>query len=150
MTDTVSKETRSRMMASIRSCNTSPELIIRSALHALGFRFRVNARNLPGSPDIVLRKYNAAIFVHGCFWHGHHCSIYKAPSSRSEYWIEKVRKNKLRDRRASRELHALGWRTRVVRECAIRKASRSRNLSGLINRLSAWIKSGINLRSIKL
>jgi len=141
MTDTVSKETRSRMMASIRSCNTSPELIIRSALHALGFRFRVNARNLPGSPDIVLRKYNAAIFVHGCFWHGHHCSLYKAPSSRSEYWIEKVRKNKLRDRRASRELHALGWRTRVVRECIIRKAVRRQSVHQLASGLSVWIMS---------
>lgn len=141
MTDIVSKETRSRMMASIRSCNTSPELIVRSALHSLGFRFRANARKLPGSPDIVLRKYNAAIFVHGCFWHGHCCSLYKAPSSRSEYWSEKIRKNKLRDRRATRELHALGWRTCVVRECAIRKAVHRHSVNQLASGLSAWITS---------
>lgn len=139
--DAVDKETRSRMMASIRSSNTRPELLVRKALHSRGFRFRINSRKLPGSPDIVLKKFNAAIFIHGCFWHGHRCSLFRMPASNSDYWPEKIRKNRARDRKCLLALLSMGWRVCIVRECAIRKALRKPGLPGIATRLSSWIRS---------
>jgi len=139
--DTVDKETRSQMMAGIRSCNTKPEVLVRKALHARGFRFRINVKKLPGSPDIVLKKYNAIIFVHGCFWHGHNCRLFKAPSTRTKYWSDKIRGNRARDSKNIKALSAMGWRICIVRECAIRKAARRPVLSGLAVRLVTWIRS---------
>ena len=120
MTDVVDVETRSRMMANIRSKNTSPEILIRKALHARGFRFRVHVKKLPGTPDLVLPKYKAVIFIHGCFWHGHNCRYFRIPQTRHEFWMEKIAKNQVRDREQLAALRVLNWRVLVIWECAVR------------------------------
>ncbi|WP_172329889.1 very short patch repair endonuclease [Mangrovicoccus sp. HB161399] len=120
MADTVTPEVRSRMMAAIRRKDTKPELALRRALHARGFRFRVDVRKLPGSPDIVLRKWNAAVFVHGCFWHRHDdCPRASTPSSRSDYWTAKFEGNVARDARNRALLLEAGWRVATVWECGL-------------------------------
>ena len=101
-------------MSGIQGKNTKPELVIRSALHRLGFRFRVHSRDLPGKPDLVLRKHNAVIFVHGCFWHGHDCHLFKWPQTRSEFWRRKIESNIARDRDCLRTLGDAGWRVAVI------------------------------------
>ena len=107
MTDLISPEKRSHIMSMIRGKNTKPELIVRRYLFQHGFRFRVNVRRLPGTPDIVLRKYHTAIFVNGCFWHGHEgCPDFRPPRSRVEWWTAKLRRNQERDLRVREKLRA--------------------------------------------
>lgn len=114
---------RSKMMASVRSKNTQPELVVRSVLFERGFRYRLNCRKLPGSPDLVLRRYKAVIFVHGCFWHRHNsCRYFQLPKTRREFWLLKLEANAARDSRNVEELLAMGWRVAVVWECASRHA----------------------------
>ena len=114
MTDSISKEKRSYIMSMIKGKNTKPEIIVRKYLFHCGFRFRVNVKRLPGTPDIVLRKYKTVIFVNGCFWHGHEgCPEFRPPRSRVEWWTEKLRRNKERDARVREELKAMGWNTMV-------------------------------------
>jgi len=121
MADIVSIETRSRMMSSIRARDTKPEMLVRRYLHALGFRYRLSPREVPGRPDLLLPKYRAAIFVHGCFWHGHEkCRFATIPSTRTEFWQEKISANKARDAAVVDKLHEMGWRVGVVWECALR------------------------------
>lgn len=118
MSDTVSKLQRSRNMSRIRSRNTVPELRVRSTLHRAGFRFRVHSNELPGKPDVVLRKHKTVIFVHGCFWHRHAgCSRCSTPSSNEGYWIPKLAGNVVRDRVNQRSLTKLGWKVLVIWEC---------------------------------
>ncbi len=119
MTDKVSPEVRSRIMASIKGKDTKPEMVIRRALHALGFRYRLHVKNLPGCPDMVLPKYRAVIMVNGCFWHGHGCQAHNKPKSRVDYWEEKISKNQARDEQNKKRLHELGWRIATIWECAI-------------------------------
>jgi DNA mismatch endonuclease (patch repair protein) len=122
MADIVDKSTRSRMMSGIRGTNTKPEVFLRKALHAEGFRFRIHVRTLPGTPDIVLPKWNTVIQVHGCYWHRHvGCSKTTMPSSNVNFWTKKFADNVKRDAKALAELHVLGWRTAIVWECAILK-----------------------------
>ncbi|NIL17286.1 very short patch repair endonuclease [Pseudomonas sp. AN3A02] len=147
MADIVDIETRSRMMAKIRSKNTSPELLIRKALHARGFRFRVHVKNLPGTPDLVLPKYNAAIFIHGCFWHGHDCRYFKAPRTRPEFWTEKIGKNNERDKRQLAAIQALNWRVLVIWECAVRHMNKDKT-SLLIDETISWLLQGPKLLEI--
>jgi len=123
MADIVTPVVRSRMMSAIRSRNTKPEIRIRSALHQKGFRFRLHVKGLPGKPDIVLPRFNAAVFVHGCFWHGHDCKLFKLPATRTEFWEQKIVGNRIRDERQLRELQIRGWRTLVVWECVTRKGA---------------------------
>lgn len=119
----ISSATRSRMMAGIRGANTKPEMQIRSGLHAAGFRFRLHARGLPGKPDVVLPKWKVAVFVHGCFWHGHAgCAYFQLPKTRIGFWTDKIAANAARDTRAIDALRAAGWRVAVVWECALRSA----------------------------
>jgi len=120
MPDTLTKEARSKRMSQIRGSDTKPEIIVRRELHARGFRFRLHARNLPGRPDIVLPKYNAVIFVHGCFWHAHHCQKGRVPGTNSSFWSEKFKNNQKRDARVTRALRAAGWRVLKVWECDLR------------------------------
>ena len=120
MPDIVSFATRSRMMAAIRGKNTKPELIVRSALHRRGFRYRLHSRDLPGRPDVVLPKWNAVIFVHGCFWHGHDCHLYRLPATRTEFWQAKITRNRAVDARAIKALRKEGWRVALVWECALK------------------------------
>jgi DNA mismatch endonuclease (patch repair protein) len=115
--DTLTVEQRSAVMSRVRSKNTRPELIVRSILHRMGFRFRLHRSDLPGRPDIVLPRHGAVVFVHGCFWHGHHCKRGSEPSSNIEFWRDKIDGNRRRDRRSIRRLRRDGWRVVVVWEC---------------------------------
>ena len=138
MTDIVDRETRSRMMSGIRARNTKPELVIRRALHARGFRYRVHVTTLPGKPDIVLPKLRSAILVHGCFWHGHDCSLFRLPATRREFWEAKIARNRERDGEVLDALRAEGWRCVTVWECALRGPGR-RELPQVIDTLVAWL-----------
>lgn len=121
MTDTVDRATRSRIMQAVKSKNTSPEKAVRSLLHALGYRYRLHCRDLPGCPDIVFPGRKTAIFVHGCFWHGHDCPRgRREPESNAEYWRKKRAANAERDRKVLLVLSELGWRAMIVWECEIR------------------------------
>ena len=139
MVDVVDSATRSRMMSGIKGRNTKPELLIRSHLHRQGFRFRLHARELPGKPDIVFPRYHAVIFVHGCFWHGHDCSLFKWPSTRTEFWREKIERNRMNDQKKRDALLASGWRVGIVWECAIRNSGK--NIEYVVQRLAAWLRS---------
>ncbi|MEQ8783987.1 MAG: very short patch repair endonuclease [Roseibium album] len=141
MADVVSKEVRSRMMSGIRGKDTKPELIVRKALHRAGFRFRLHDSKLPGKPDLVLSKYKVAIFVHGCFWHGHDCHLFRLPSTRTEFWQKKIASNVERDRLVTNALVNSGWRIATVWECALKGKAR---LAGdmVVQHLISWLRSG--------
>lgn len=120
--DIVSKAVRSRMMSGIRGKNTIPELVVRSVAHALGLRFRLHDRRLPGTPDLVLRKHRAVIFVHGCFWHRHECGLAAMPKTRTEFWVEKFAANQRRDVSNRAELAVQGWRVLEIWECETKRS----------------------------
>ncbi|WP_218968492.1 very short patch repair endonuclease [Massilia psychrophila] len=107
-------------MRAIRSKNTVPELLIRKLLFSLGFRFRLHVKSLPGTPDIVLPKYRTAIFVHGCFWHGHDCHLFTLPQTRRDFWQAKIDANRQRDLRSEDMLISAGWHVLSVWECALK------------------------------
>lgn len=119
--DTVKKEIRSRIMAAVRSKNTRAEVEFRKRIHALGYRFRIHGKNLPGSPDIVFPKYHAVVFIHGCFWHLHSCRSGRLPETRRNWWKAKLEANRKRDKQALANLQNMSWRTLVVWECSFRK-----------------------------
>ncbi len=127
MTDIFTPEKRSEVMSRIRGRDTKPELILRSMLHRLGYRFTVAGlknRSLPGKPDIILPKYQTVVFVHGCFWHGHaDCPHFRLPKSRRTWWKAKILGNQLRDARNEQQLRDLGWHVVTVWECALKNAS---------------------------
>ena len=112
------------MMAGIRGKNTKPELLLRSGLHRLGFRFQLHRRDLPGRPDLTFPRWHAVLFIHGCFWHGHDCHLFKWPKSRSDFWRQKIIGNQRRDRAAFDELRRTGWRVAEVWECALKGRQR--------------------------
>ena len=141
MPDVHDRATRSRNMAAVRGKDTKPELLIRRGLHGLGFRYRLQAKELPGKPDLVLPKYRAVILVHGCFWHGHDCPLFRLPATRQSFWEDKIAGNAARDAKALTELQALGWRAGVVWECALRGPAR-RDTESVLTALSGWIRSG--------
>ena len=127
MTDKFTPEKRSEIMSRVRSRDTKPEKIVRSMLHALGYRFRLCRRDLPGNPDIVLPKHRKAVFVHGCFWHGHkRCPRAKLPVANCGFWQTKLARNVERDRRNLKALAKLGWRTLVVWQCEMKDESELR------------------------
>ena len=111
-------------MSRIRGANTRPELLLRRGLHARGLRFRLHRKDLPGKPDLVFPKRRAVILVHGCFWHGHGCPMFKLPATRAEFWRSKIAGNQERDRNAIAALRAGGWRILVVWECSLRGPAR--------------------------
>ena len=136
MPDRQTPEQRHRNMAAIRSRNTKPELALRYALWHNGFRYRVNDNSLPGKPDIVLPKYRTAIFIHGCFWHGHKdCKNYMVPKTNTEFWVAKVARNQERDQEVWRKLEAKGWSVIIVWECQLKKT----NLEKTVDIVSAAI-----------
>jgi DNA mismatch endonuclease (patch repair protein) len=122
MVDKLSKEQRSVLMAGVRTTDTAPELIVRCALHRAGFRYVLHARDLPGRPDIVLPRYRMAVFVHGCFWHGHWCTRGRPPTSNVQFWTAKIDRNTRRDRAAGRALRRLGFQVRTLWACSLEAA----------------------------
>lgn len=140
MADVVDAVTRSRMMSGIRGSNTKPEVDLRRSLHARGFRFRLHARELPGRPDIVLPKWRAIVFVHGCFWHRHAgCRLTTNPATRPEFWSAKFAGNVERDGRNERNLLDAGWRVAVVWECAMRSVG----AGAVADTLAEWLASDL-------
>lgn len=127
-------------MAAIRSGDTKPELVVRKGLHRLGFRYRLQDTRLPGRPDLYLPKYRAVIFVHGCFWHGHDCPLFRLPATRTDFWREKLKANVERDRRNTERLYDDGYRLAVVWECAL-KGKDCPGPEAVIGALSAWLRS---------
>ncbi len=140
MADVVSPQKRSEMMAGIRGKDTKPEYFIRKALHKLGYRYLLHARKIPGKPDLVLPKYRAVIFVHGCFWHGHSCHLFKWPQSRTDFWRSKILKNQANDEKALNALESADWRVLVVWECAIKGKERL-DPQEIIDAVTGWLHS---------
>lgn len=139
LVDIVPPEKRSAMMSAIRGKNTKPEVIVRKALFAAGYRYRLQRRDLPGRPDVVMPSRMIAIFVHGCFWHHHQdCRFAKVPATRTEFWEEKLKANAARDERCISELQAVGWRVLVVWECFLRTTKLALDVQSL---LAEWIES---------
>ena len=142
MADAFSKETRSYIMSRIRGKDTKPEVLVRKYLFARGLRFRKNDKRHPGSPDVVLPKYNTIVFVHGCFWHFHEgCKHGKIPKSNVEFWEKKLYGNRERDARNQRELKAMGWTVITVWECELKKDKREQTLELLYNQITSNDKS---------
>ena len=121
MADRMTKEQRHSCMSRIKGRDTKPEMLVRRYLHSHGYRYRVNVRRLPGTPDIVLRKYKTAIFINGCFWHGHEgCRYYVPPKINSQFWQQKIERNKQRDIEKRIQLRLLGWHTIIIWECQLK------------------------------
>lgn len=126
----------SLLMSRIRAKNTRPELIVRQYLFKEGFRYRIHQKNLPGHPDIVLKKYNTAILIHGCFWHQHPgCKLCRTPKTRQEYWIPKIERNLLRDEQNLIALKNLGWNVIIVWECELHKNKIAQTLANLVTQI---------------
>ena len=147
--DKVSPEQRHKNMAAIRGKDTKPEMIVRKGLWRMGFRYRLNHKRLPGHPDFVLKKYRTCIFVNGCFWHGHNVDISnfentdccKIPKTNREFWIEKICRNKERDKEEQHKLSAMGWHCITIWECELKPKSRKRTLESLAFTLNhIWMK----------
>lgn len=139
MPDIVDPETRSRMMAGIRGRNTKPEITIRKALHARGFRYRLHVSGVPGNPDIVFPRRSAVALIHGCFWHGHDCPLFRLPGTRAEFWRTKIERNRQRDQEVASSLKQAGWRRLTIWECALRGKGRL-DFPSLIDRADAWLR----------
>jgi len=140
--DIVSAKKRSEMMSGICSKNTKPEILIRKGLFKHGFRYRINDKNIFGKPDIVLKKFNAVIFIHGCFWHGHiGCENFKIPSTNRNFWIDKIETNRKRDGEVLNYLHAKGWRICIIWECSIRGKKQLLDFDKTIKKISKWLLS---------
>lgn len=135
--DTLSPKERSRLMAKVRGKNTLPERLVRQLVSALGHRYRLHVKSLPGTPDLALMGAKKAIFVHGCFWHFHECRRFCMPKSRVEYWHAKLLRNRARDVADKRALRRLGWRTLVIWECQLRDRDRTRE------RLQSFLRQGL-------
>ena len=148
MTDRLTKEQRHRNMSAVRSKNTKPELLVRKYLFSRGFRYRLNHPRLPGHPDIVLKKYRTVIFVNGCFWHGHDgCKYSVLPKTNTEFWENKIQRNKERHIREQKELAAMGWHCITIWECQLKPVIREQTLESLAYTLNHIY---LNDRSVKL
>lgn len=136
--DVVNKQKRSEMMSGIKGKDTRVELAIRKGLHKLGFRYQLHRKDLPGKPDLVFSKFHAAIFVNGCFWHAHGCHLFKWPSTRFEFWEEKIGSNKIRDERNTQAYISMGWKVLTILECALKGKTR-RNSNEVIHTTANWL-----------
>ena len=148
MPDVVSRAKRSEMMSGIRSKNTKPEIIIRSALHRAGFRFRLHTNRLPGKPDLVLPKYHAVILVNGCFWHGHNCHLFKWPGTKKAFWRTKILKNRANDEKTLTALDEKDWRVLVIWECAL-KGKQKHPIERIIDEVTGWLHSDDRYHEIR-
>ena len=140
-TDVLTPDQRRFVMSRIKSKDTKPELLVRRGLHGRGLRYRLHRAGVPGKPDMVFAKYRALVFVHGCFWHGHGCSLFKWPRTRSSFWDAKIRRNMERDRKVQVALKLAGWRMIVVWECALR-GKHKRALQDVLRDTEAFIRHG--------
>ena len=147
MTDVVSPKKRSEMMSGIQGKDTQPEILIRKALHKKGFRYKVHDKTLPGKPDLVFPKYGAVIQINGCFWHAHDCHLFKWPSTRPDFWKNKILGNKARDELTLKELEILGWRVLIVWECAV-KGKYKRSTKDILYQISTWLYSDESFKDI--
>ena len=138
--DTLSPKQRSRVMSRIHGRDTGPEILIRSMVHRLGYRFRLHRKDLPGTPDLVFPVRRSAVFVHGCFWHGHDCSRGRLPSSNVAFWEQKIGKNKQRDDRVRKLLRKQGWKVLAVWQCE------TKDSAGLAKKLTRFLETGNNMR----
>jgi len=137
MSDVHTPEVRSFNMSRIKGKDTKPEIIVRKFLHSQGFRFRLHKKKLPGKPDIVLKKYNTIIFVHGCFWHGHNnCKYFVIPKTRTKWWITKIEKTKKVDRGNNIRLRKMRWKIITIWECGLRPKKIEKTLNNLFNKLN--------------
>ena len=135
-------------MSGIRGKDTKPEWVVRRALHARGFRYRLHARGIAGRPDLVLSRYRVAVFVHGCFWHGHEgCKYFRLPGTRRDFWDDKISRNRNNDADNLSLLERAGWRVAVVWECALRGAET--DIDAVIDALAEWIKGHAGLLEIR-
>ncbi|MEX0586259.1 MAG: very short patch repair endonuclease [Pirellulales bacterium] len=138
MADTVTKAKRSRIMAAVKSKDTAPELLVRRLVHALGYRFRLHVRSLPGTPDLVFPRLRKIINVNGCFWHMHHCPRCRVPTARRGYWVAKMQRNAARDKRTKRALRRGGWQVLTIWECQTLRLRGDR----LREKLAGFLASG--------
>lgn len=138
MSDIFSPEKRSEIMSSIRGRNTSPELLVRKFLFSKGFRYRLHQKDLPGRPDVVMKKYATCIFIHGCFWHGHkRCSLASIPKTNKAFWLAKIDANRKRDLRNRKQLKKSGWKVIEIWECGLKPSKRDATLCDLLTRLES-------------
>ena len=138
MVDVVSGTVRSRMMAGIKGSNTQAEMMIRKGLHRLGFRYQLHRKDLPGRPDMVFPRHRAVIFVNGCFWHAHSCHLFKWPSTRKDFWREKINSNRVRDKKNIAKCTEAGWKVLVVWECAL-KGKTKRKPEEVLHTIKNWL-----------
>jgi DNA mismatch endonuclease (patch repair protein) len=142
MADVHSSEVRSYNMSRIRSKDTKPEIILRKSLFAHGFRYRLHDKTLYGKPDIVLKKYNTIIFVHGCFWHGHdQCRYFVVPKTRTDWWLNKIESNRRNDANNIKQLRKDGWNVIVIYECDLRKENLDRTIVFVVKNLRSQLKN---------
>lgn len=147
MADVLTPEQRRFNMSRVRSKDTRPEMLLRKGLHARGLRFRLHRKDLPGCPDLVLPKYHAVIFAHGCFWHGHGCPMFKVPATNREFWVAKMERNRANDRATQDSLLRLGWRVMIVWECAL-KGRRRLPPGKAIDEMVRWLDGDGHLGSL--
>lgn len=136
MADVFDAATRSRIMSRIRSKDTAPEIRVRKAVHSAGFRYRLHYGDLPGKPDLVFPRYRLVVFVHGCFWHGHDCRLFRLPKTNVEYWARKIENNRRRDAEAIEELERKGWKAHVIWQCSLEQG-----IEELLTKLR-WLRDG--------
>lgn len=126
-------------MAGIRCKDTQPEMVVRREMHRRGFRYRLHAKELAGKPDLVFSRFRAVVFVHGCFWHGHHCPLFRLPSTRPDFWRAKIDRNRANDTKVITALHDAGWRVAVVWECAL-KGRKEAGIASVADSLQRWLE----------
>jgi len=136
------------MMAGIKSKDTKPELVVRRGLHALGFRYVLHDRRLPGKPDMVLPRWHAAVFVHGCFWHGHDCPLFRWPGTRQDFWRQKIGRNQKRDSEVEAELDRSGWRMLKIWECSMKGVGRI-GVEAVLPLAAEWLRSDVRTGEIR-
>lgn len=151
MTDRSTPQQRRANMAAIHGKDTKPELLVRRWLWSRGYRYRLNHPRLPGKPDIVMRKYRTCIFINGCFWHGHEgCRYYTVPKTNTQFWVNKVSRNKARDREVCRKLAAMGWHSITIWECELKPSCRERTLESLAFTLNTIFLQDRSIRHYSL
>jgi len=146
--DIVDPATRSRMMSGIRGSNTGIEMAVRRALHRRGLRYRLHSTAIPGRPDLVFAGHRATVFVHGCFWHGHDCRLFRLPTTKVQFWKEKFERNRARDRQVRALLAASGWRQMVIWECALRGQPPA-VIEEVARKIGVWLTSTVQFAELR-